>query len=340
MKRSQSATPSNVNDIRQVSVVTRSAPAVASADSMAASDAKGPSGPALRGSSGGIHGRSSPSNSRHRALCAPNVVTPIRPPGQSSATQRANAARGSGRNSTSEEATTSNEAAGRSGADASPTATSAPVPAREGRPPRTHPPASSTRVTLTYSDGSTGSRAVAWDAASLAAVDVTTPGRYEVTDAVRAPQYPTPFADERADPSIFPFDWNGRRIFLMIATEDLNLNPIDPANGPHMPIRAAERIEDLSDDAAWIRLNYPIQKSGPFNGQWQLGTGHGMWSHDEDDNPLYVFHARADHRGLSGRDTFVCRVHFAADGMPVFDMTADEEVAPSLRAVTVAVVVR
>ena len=161
-----------------------------------------------------------------------------------------------------------------------------------------------------------------------------------MTDAVRAPQYPTPFADERADPSIFPFDWNGRRIFLMIATEDLNLNPIDPANGPHMPIRAAERIEDLSDDAAWIRLNYPIQKSGPFNGQWQLGTGHGMWSHDEDDNPLYVFHARADHRGLSGRDTFVCRVHFAADGMPVFDMTADEEVAPSLRAVKVAVIVR
>lgn len=103
---------------------------------------------------------------------------------------------------------------------------------------------------------------------------------------------------------------------------------------------SAGRGIDLTDPSAWIRLNYPIQKSGPFNGEWQLGTGHGMWSRDEDDNLLYVFHARTDHRGLSGRDTFVRRVHFAADGMPVFDMTADEEVAPSLRAVTVAVVVR
>ena len=65
-----------------------------------------------------------------------------------------------------------------------------------------------------------------------------------------------------------------------------------------------------------------------FNGAWQLGTGHGMWSFDEDDNLLYVFHARTDNNGLSGRDMFVRRVHFAADGMPIFDMETDEEVAP------------
>lgn len=398
------------------------------------------------------------------------------------------------------------------------------------------------RATLAYDDGSSATRAIEWDAASLAAVDTSTPGTYEVTGSVKAPEYATPFADERADPSIFRFDWNGDEKFLMIATEDLNLNPIDPVNGPHMPIRVADRIEDLSDEAlaagrnveidllragdtdadgaamtgcfwapefhviagklsilfmpcyngsngrpdmwtgrasiiqlkqdaqgddldpavpanwtkaqkvtradgsilnpvqsisldmtyftdsgqsyyvwqmlgsifiakmdpadptrltsapvrilapeyawdntiaegpnvhlhdgvlnliysgstvgdtyttglatatagagvdltspaAWTKLNYPIQKSGLFNGAWQLGTGHGMWSHDEDDNLLYVFHARTDNNGKSGRDTFVRRVHWASDGLPVFDMEADEEVAPGNRTVTASVTV-
>ncbi len=398
------------------------------------------------------------------------------------------------------------------------------------------------RAELSYDDGSTASRVIAWDAESLAAVDTSTPGTYEVTGQIKQPQYPTPFADERADPSIFRFDYNGQTKFLMIATEDLNLNPIDPANGAHMPIRVADRIEDLSDEAldagrnvevdllragdtdaeggvmtgcfwapefhvidgklsilfmpcyngsngrpdmwtgrasiiqlkqdaqgndldpavaanwtkaqkvlradgsilnpvqnisldmtyfvdsgqsyyawqqlgaifiakmdpsnptrltsapvriaapeyawdntiaegpnvhvrdgvlymiysgstvgdtyttglltatagegvdltspaAWSKLNYPIQKSGLFNGEWQLGTGHGMWSYDEDGNLLYVFHARTSENGLTGRDTFVRRVHWAADGLPVFDMEEDEEVAPENRTVTTTVTV-
>jgi GH43 family beta-xylosidase len=398
------------------------------------------------------------------------------------------------------------------------------------------------RADLSYTDGSSASRAIAWDEASLAAIEDAAPGTYEVTGSVKAPEYATPFADERADPSIFRFDWNGDEKFLMIATEDLNLNPIDPANGAHMPIRIADRIEDLSDDAidagrnveidllragdtdadggvmtgcfwapefhvidgrlsilfmpcyngsngrpdmwtgrasiiqleqdaqgndldpavpanwtkaqkvvradgsilnpvqnisldmtyfqdsgqsyyawqmlgsifiaemdpanptrltsapvrilspeyawdntiaegpnvhvrdgklyliysgstvgdtyttglatatagegvdltdpaAWSKLNYPIQKSGLFNGEWQLGTGHGMWSFDEDDNLLYVFHARTSEGGLTGRDTFVRRVHFAADGLPIFDMESDEEVAPGNREVSVTVTV-
>ena len=398
------------------------------------------------------------------------------------------------------------------------------------------------RAELSYNDGSSASRAIEWDAESLAAVDEDTPGTYTVTGAIKQPQYATPFADERADPSVFKFDWNGQTKFLMIATEDLNLNPINPANGPHMPIRIADSIEDLSDDAiragrnveidllkrgdtdaeggvmtgcfwapefhlingtlsiffmpcyngtngqpdmwtgrasiiqlkqdaqgnhldpavpanwtkaekvlradgsilnpvqnisldmtyfedsgqsyyawqmlgsvfiaevdpanptrltsapvrilppefawdnviaegpnvlahegklymiysgssvgdsyttglitatagrgvdltspaAWTKLNYPVQKSGMFNGAWQLGTGHGMWSMDEDDNLLYVFHARTSNRGLTGRDMFVRRVHFASDGMPIFDMESDEEVAPENRQVSVTVTV-
>lgn len=398
------------------------------------------------------------------------------------------------------------------------------------------------RAELSYSDGSTATRAVDWDADAIAGVDTATPGTYEVAGTIAQPTYPTPFADERADPSVFRYDLNGAQKFLMIATEDLNMNPIDPANGPHMPFRIADRIEDLSDEAidagrntevdllragdvdaagkvmtgcfwapefhvidgtlsilfmpcyngangrpdmwtgrasiiqlqkdaqgndldpavaaswskaepvlradgstlnpiqqisldmtyfedsgqsyyawqmlgsifiaemdpadptrltsepvrilapeyawdntiaegpnvhahdgklfliysgstvgdtyttglatatagegvdltdpaAWTKLNYPIQKSGVFNGAWQLGTGHGMWSHDEDDNLLYVFHARTDNGGLSGRDTFVRRVHWAADGMPVLDQEGDEEVAPAHRTVTATVTV-
>jgi GH43 family beta-xylosidase len=398
------------------------------------------------------------------------------------------------------------------------------------------------RADLSYDDGSSASRVIAWDEASLAAVDTSTPGTYEVTGSIKATEYATPFADERADPSVFRFDWNGQEKFLMIATEDIYGGNINPQGGAHMPIRVADRIEDLSDEAidagrnveidllrrgdtdadggvmtgcfwapefhviggklsilfmpcyngtngqpdmwtgrasimqlqqdaqgndldpavpanwskaqkvlrsngsalntvagisldmtyvedsgqsyyvwqqlgslfiakmdpadptrltsepvrilapeyawdntiaegpnvfahdgtlymiysgstvgdtyttglatatagdgvdltdpaAWTKLNYPIQKSGLFNGQWQLGTGHGMWSHDEDDNLLYVFHARTDNNGLSGRDMFVRRVHWAADGLPVFDMESDEEVAPDNRAVSVTVTV-
>lgn len=398
------------------------------------------------------------------------------------------------------------------------------------------------RVELSYSDGSTATRPVTWDAASLSAVDTATPGTYEVTGTVKQTEYATPFADERADPSVFRYDWNGQQKFLMIATEDIYGGNIDPQGGAHMPIRVANTIEDLSDEAiragrnveidllrrgdtdadggvmtgcfwapeyhvigdtlsilfmpcyngangrpdmftgqasiiqlkkdaqgrdldpavpanwtkaqkvlrgnggilnpvqtisldmtyvedsgqsyyvwqqlgalfiarmdpadptrltsepvrilapeyawdnviaegpnvyardgklymiysgstvgdtyttglataaagqevdltspnAWTKLNYPIQKSGVFNGAWQLGTGHGMWSQDEDDNLLYVFHARTDNNGLSGRDMFVRRVHFAADGMPIFDMETTEEVAPDNRRVTATVVV-
>lgn len=399
------------------------------------------------------------------------------------------------------------------------------------------------RVSLSYDDGSSASRAIAWDEASVSAVDTSTPGTYEVTGSVKQTEYATPFADERADPSVFRYDWNGQEKFLMIATEDIYGGNIDPHGGAHMPIRIADRIEDLSDEAidagrnveidllrrgdtdadgaamigcfwapeyhviagrlsilfmpcyagtngqpdmwtgrasimqlkqdaagndlnpavpanwtkpqkvlrsnggvlnatagisldmtyledsgqsyyiwqqlgalfiakmdpanptrltsepvrilapeyawdntiaegpnvfahdgvlnliysgstvgdtyttglatatagegvdltspaAWSKLNYPIQKSGIFNGQWQLGTGHGMWSHDEDDNLLYVFHARTDNNGLSGRDMFVRRVHWASDGLPIFDMESDEEVAPDNRSVAVTVTVK
>jgi len=100
---------------------------------------------------------------------------------------------------------------------------------------------------------------------------------------------------------------------------------------------------DLTDPTSWSKLNYPIQKSSLFNDDWQLGTGHGMWSEDEDGQMIYVFHAYANqtdgYSNFGGRDMFIRRVHWAADGMPVFDMGLAEEVSEYLDvAVTINVV--
>lgn len=93
----------------------------------------------------------------------------------------------------------------------------------------------------------------------------------------------------------------------------------------------ASGATNLLDPSAWHKLNYPIQKSSIFDGAWQLGTGHGMWSEDEQGELLYVFHAYAPqtegYGNFSGRDMYVRRVHWAADGLPVLDMSADQEVA-------------
>ena len=106
------------------------------------------------------------------------------------------------------------------------------------------------RLELDYSDGSAGSLAIEWDVAGLDAIDTAVAGEHRVTGQVRQEVYPTPFADERADPSVYRFDFNGEQKFLMIATKDLHMDPVTNAGEPvGMPIRMADRIEDLSDEA-------------------------------------------------------------------------------------------
>ena len=97
----------------------------------------------------------------------------------------------------------------------------------------------------------------------------------------------------------------------------------------------ADQDADLLDPATWTKLDYPLQKSGVYNGEWQLGTGHGMWSHDEDGNLIYVFHnAEYDHGTYGGRDAQVRRVHWSNEGMPILDMQTDEELNPAYADVT------
>lgn len=416
------------------------------------------------------------------------------------------------------------------------------------------------KATLSYSDGSTAARAVEWNenelqelAKDLAAGHLRSGQRRFISGRVRTPRYPVPFAVERADPSVFSYDWNGEPLFLFIATDDTDGNCIDPRDGKtHMPLRVGKSIEELSDAAggrereidllvrgdknsegrimtgcfwapelhiiggrlsilfmpcfdgeelspdgtandrfgkpdmwtgschimqlkqddagedldprnplnwsvpepilgtkgqtldpvqrisldmtvfedsgtcyyawqqvgsvwiasvdplhptrltseprqiivpefawdnmiaegpnafvhdgrifliysgslvgidyttglvtapadkhanlldphAWTKLDYPLQKSGIYNGEWQLGTGHGMWSHDEDGNLIYVFHnAQYDNGQYGGRDAQVRRVHWSAEGMPILDMQAEEELDPAYAEPTMEVAI-
>jgi GH43 family beta-xylosidase len=103
---------------------------------------------------------------------------------------------------------------------------------------------SSTRAGLTYSDGSTASRAVSWDPDDLAAVDTARPGSYTVRGTVRTPVYPVPFANNRADPDVYRYERNGTVQYLFMATDDTNNNNIAST---HLPIRGSATIAGLSD---------------------------------------------------------------------------------------------
>lgn len=103
---------------------------------------------------------------------------------------------------------------------------------------------------------------------------------------------------------------------------------------------------DLTNIDNWHKWTAPLQHSEPMPPgvtdyrNYEQGVGHGAFTTDEDGNLLYVYHTWGDGVGGNGRDTRVRRVHWAADGHPVLDMTADEEVAPRNRQVTMQVTVR
>lgn len=90
--------------------------------------------------------------------------------------------------------------------------------------------------------------------------------------------------------------------------------------------------EDLRDPAVWTKLDYPILHSDRYNGKWELGPGHGMWSVDEDGNPVFVFQtAHLDDDGTyRGFDAQVHRVHWSEHGMPILDMQRKEELDPAM----------
>lgn len=107
----------------------------------------------------------------------------------------------------------------------------------------------------------------------------------------------------------------------------------------------ADEASDLTDIDNWHKYDMPLLKSTPMPDgvtdyrTYEQGPGHGSVTTDEDGNDLYVYHTWGDGVGGNGRDTRIVRIHYAADDRPVFDMTRDEEVLPSLRTVTATVTV-
>lgn len=103
-----------------------------------------------------------------------------------------------------------------------------------------------TRASLTYSDGSTSSLPVDWNADDLARVRASQGGTVDVRGTVRQHQYPAVFAANRADPEIYRWVHDGKTTYLFTATDDTNNNNVASA---HLPIRVADSIEGLSDAA-------------------------------------------------------------------------------------------
>lgn len=110
-------------------------------------------------------------------------------------------------------------------------------------------------------------------------------------------------------------------------------------------IQAREGADPMAIDS-WRKWSAPLQKSVPMPPgapdyrAFEQGPGHGSFTTDEDGNTLYVYHTWGNGVGGDGRDARVRRLHWAADGRPILDMTPDEEVAPAHRAVTMRVTVR
>ncbi len=103
-----------------------------------------------------------------------------------------------------------------------------------------------TRADLSYSDGSTATLPVDWNADDLAAARAATQGIVTVTGTVRQKDYSVPFAANRADPTIYRYEREGRTQYLFIATDDTNNNNIA---SPHLPIRVSDTFDGLSDAA-------------------------------------------------------------------------------------------
>ncbi|MEM9965630.1 MAG: family 43 glycosylhydrolase, partial [Asticcacaulis sp.] len=101
------------------------------------------------------------------------------------------------------------------------------------------------RAQLDYSDGSTATRGVDWNASDLKRLAKARSGTHEIRGTVRQPAYPQIFAYNRADPAIHRYERDGVVKYLFIATDDTNNNNV---GSPHLPLRVADSLAGLADD--------------------------------------------------------------------------------------------
>jgi len=108
---------------------------------------------------------------------------------------------------------------------------------------------------------------------------------------------------------------------------------------------SADENADLLDVNSWEKLRYPILSTEDLPTD-QNGPGHNSFTTDEYGNPVIVYHARNPKETIDGglfdpgRHAFAKTVHFAADGMPVMNLTREQELDPRNKNVVIKVEVK
>ncbi len=113
----------------------------------------------------------------------------------------------------------------------------------------------------------------------------------------------------------------------------------------------AKETSDLMNPDSWVKLPYPLLTSKDVPGEY--GPGHNSFTTDAGGNPVFVYHARSeecyqDQCAYADADPLYdpCRharvknVHWSADGLPVLNMNAEEEIPEDAEHITVQVTVR
>ena len=84
-----------------------------------------------------------------------------------------------------------------------------------------------------------------------------------------------------------------------------------------------EKGKDLLQRKNWKKGNYPILTSRSVKGEF--GTGHNAYVTDEYGDIWNTYHARP---GIDKvRSSGIRRVHFDIDGLPVLDLTEEQDIA-------------
>lgn len=94
--------------------------------------------------------------------------------------------------------------------------------------------------------------------------------------------------------------------------------------------------DDLLNIANWEKSGQPVLSYYSVEGEY--GPGHNSFFTDEDGNLMIAYHGETSMESHL-RCVGIRRVHFGARGRPIFDMSADRDLNPALKQVSMKIVV-
>jgi len=99
----------------------------------------------------------------------------------------------------------------------------------------------------------------------------------------------------------------------------------------------ADEDDDLLDLDNWTKARTPVLQYYSIEGVW--GPGHNSFFQDGKGNLFIAYHGE-EALNKTQRCDGIHRIHFNVEGEPVFDMSAERDLATALRAVTMKVIVK